>query len=329
MSIALGTIYNGFQHGLPNEFVYETNKIPSWLIKAIVTNAEVDYIGSFTVPQILFTSGVVLSGQQAVFVKKPKKSNEPENSNIITYFINNAGEKNVFRTNGGAANRIQTGDEIVITMPVIKNGKSATLQLDFSNGKLEISQEKINEIQALYENSTLPMYAGKIHRAKASLATDELTKKYQREISQHDGTSIIISSDIAKRAGFKTGDLVDYLPVYKANRNTVRVIVDDSSNGIIALAGKEAKSIINSEIATASKDVIGKRNENLVVLIKYKLMEYEKAKEYAKEIEKSGYPNLVVIDDTKKENVIDENCSSKPDSKTHLSKNYADKQLLP
>ncbi len=313
---------------LPEPFIHShAGKIPaqalllkqmkSLFIKgAKITEAAINYIGSISLPTKWFKDGIILNGQVVRVSNTTTFENDPgappEEKWMTTYAIRDPNDNySGIRSNGGAAQRIKPGDSVSLHSFVCfkKKGQLVPAYYNCKEGyTLEPANSHIEGALNI-KDSYIPMYAGKLHRIIATNKIPETLETQSKELDAGNELVMLVDRKLAKLSGFKEGDHVDFLMVYKNVRETVRVVFTDEK-GHMSLHGKKTigeKTITAKELTTQPvnptlsendlKDLDkNKANPNTVVVIGYKMMKYPEAVKYSNWITNNGFPNLVIFD---------------------------------
>ncbi len=307
-----------------------------------VTASSINYVGSVNLPTSWFNQGLVLNGElvrvfnESAFKEKRNGAN-PDRNWMTTYALRHPDQDFTgIMPNGGAAQRIMPGDIVGIhSFMNFKDGAGVEdiaakyIWLDADNIMKEIKMGRGTTNMAAHDDavdrSYIPMYSGKLHRIIRKEVPEHL-KGLASQLDEENHLTMLVDKELGRKAGFKEGQAVDFLMIYKNVRESVRVKFTNIS-GHMSLHGRNQKGVSAQELS--SQPVLPHivvqmlepsgeaANPDTTVVVGYKMMPYAEASKFSDWINENGYPNLVIFDSLKSKpdtmpNIISDNSRSFP-----------------
>ncbi len=112
--------------------------------RAVVTEANLQYVGSITIDSALMEAADILPNEKVQVV------NNNNGNRLETYVIYGEKDSGVICLNGAAARLVQVGDEVIIisygifTDEAAREYKPKVVFVDGKNGMLEVANEEIH-----------------------------------------------------------------------------------------------------------------------------------------------------------------------------------------
>ncbi|MFZ4761439.1 MAG: aspartate 1-decarboxylase [Alphaproteobacteria bacterium] len=237
---------------------------------AIITQADPHYVGSITLPASLgFLPGEMVRIRSAA-----------TGQHVSTYVIE--GKTDDICLNGGAAQFFNVGDVVDIRRIIY----SDTRQQESFFHHLQHNSQKV--ALPLASDGQMVFYAGKLHQIRSQKPIELQRATYQgallfpQHLNSEEKTPpkiILISANLAQKAGLVHGGLVDFLPLNIPLRESMTLYYcDHEDDNHMSVYG------VDVPIATTA------------VIIGYHLLPVAEAKDFADKIRQQGYPNLVLCD---------------------------------
>lgn len=121
------------------------NMFKSKIHRAVVTQANLNYVGSITIDEALLEAADILPGEKVQVV------NNNNGARLETYVIQGERDSGVICLNGAAARLVQPGDTVIIITYAImdrdeaRSFKSRAILVDENNKVVRVMEEKHGE----------------------------------------------------------------------------------------------------------------------------------------------------------------------------------------